>query len=242
MLPDYRFNFITQITERIRSIIRHPGQLFAEKQIKHCPYCCYNGAFISMRKHLPESRCPNCASRPRDRLLANYFRQNNIVIDNKDILHFSPEPHLFRLLSSSPGYISGDIKKSKYAKFYVDVTDINYPDNHFDIIICNHIMEHVEDHMKGFKECYRTLKRGGYAFFSVPYDPTLEKTWYPSEGMTKEEVEKICGWDHKRIYGRDFPEIVNEAGFTTETYLLNEEDQSKYATISTDPIFIARKL
>ncbi|MFY9589299.1 class I SAM-dependent methyltransferase [Rickettsia endosymbiont of Halotydeus destructor] len=233
---------LTQIIERMRSIIRHPGQLLKKKKKRNCPCCGYSGTFISMRKNLPEMRCPNCASRPRDRLFAHYTIQHNINLEEKYILHFSPEPNLFRRLKRNPNYISSDIKKSKYAKFYVDITDISYPDDYFDIVICNHIMEHVEDHIKGFKECYRVLKNGGIAFFSVPYNSSLEKTWYPPHDMPKEEVEKICGWDHKRIYGQDFPNIISDVGFTVETYLLNNENTEKYVTTLSDPIFIAKKI
>lgn len=237
----YKRNILTQFIETTRSLIRHPGQLFDKKTKRKCSCCGYEGSFISMRKNLPEQRCPNCASRPRDRLLSCYTMFHNISLHDKHILHFSAEPNLFRLLKSNPNYISGDIKKSKYAKYFVNVTDITYPDNYFDIIICNHIMEHVDDHMKGFQECFRVLKKGGIAFFSVPYDPKLEKTWYPPEGMPLEEVEKICGWDHKRIYGQDFPNIISTVGFNVETFLLNESDSKEYVTASTDPIFVAKK-
>ncbi len=241
-MAKYQANRLIQIIETLRSIIRHPGQLLMKKQPRYCSCCNYQGNFISMRKDQIEKRCPNCGSRPRDRLLAHYLSHHNVDLAGKCVLHFSPEPNFFRRLKNEPNYISGDIKKSKYAKYYVDVTDINYSDNYFDIIICNHIMEHVDDHLKGFRECYRVLKKGGIAFFSIPYDEKLEKTWYPPENMPKEEIEKICGWDHKRIYGRDFPEIISSVNFEVITYLLPTEDAERYAISLYDPVFVAKKL
>ena len=102
-------------------------------------------------------------------------------------------------------------------------------------------MEHVQDHMTGFRECLRVLKPDGVAFFSVPYYAEREETWYPPEDMPEAEIDRICGLEHKRLYGRDFADIVASAGFDVEMCLLNTEETALFRTDMNDPIFIARK-
>lgn len=246
MTVNYVANRPRQLKEWLHSIKRDPGQIFRRKGRSSCSCCGYKGPFVSLRRSEREDdrekRCPNCSSRPRDRLLAYLFAQRHIELEGKHILHFSPEPNLFRRLKNEPHYISGDIKKNKYAAYEVDVTRIPYPDNTFDVIICNHVMEHVQDHMTGFSECLRVLKPDGAAFFSVPYYPEREETWYPPADMPEAEIDKLCGLGHRRLYGRDFTDIVASAGFEVEPCLLSAEEAAIFRTDMNDPIFIARKL
>lgn len=158
-------------------------------------------------------RCPNCASRPRDRFLAKLLASSGEVIKGKRILHFAPEWPLYRLLKDEPGYIGGDIIKRRNANASVDITSVEASDDRFDVIICNHVLEHVPDHLAAMRECFRVLRPDGIAFFSVPIDYSREQTWYPPPEMTAKDVERICGWDHKRIYGRDFRSLLQSVGF-----------------------------
>lgn len=86
-----------------------------------------------------------------------------------------------------------------------------------------------------------TAREGGTAFFSIPYDGILERTSYPLQDMPKEEIARICGWDHKRIYGKDFPEIISSVNFEVITYLLPTRNAEKYVTSICDPVFVAKK-
>nr|WP_303829856.1 class I SAM-dependent methyltransferase [Asticcacaulis taihuensis] len=173
--------------------------------------------------------------------MAYLINKRGLELQGKTILHFSPEQPLFHRLKDEPGYISGDIKKNKYAHYEVDVTAIPYPDKHFDVIVCNHVMEHVPDHHKGFAECFRVLKDDGVAFFSVPFYDDREVTWYPPADMPKEEVDRICGVEHRRLYGRDFADIVAVSGFNVASEVLSGEEEALYRTDNNDPIFICTK-
>lgn len=204
------------VPEWLRGIRREPGQLFAMHTPRECTICNYSGVFINAG-HRKEARCPNCSSKERDRSIGLFLKQHaggNYKPADKSILHFSAERPFFRQWKHYPGYIAGDIKKSKVANTVVDITKIQFPDESFDLIICNHVLEHVPDDMAGIKECFRVLKKGGIGIFSVPMDVKKKETWEPPADMPKEEVDRICGWDHVRIYGTDFKERLEAVGFT----------------------------
>jgi hypothetical protein len=185
----------------LRGTVRDPLQHFRKRSVRECPICDYRGYFIAAGPR-QEARCPNCASKERDRILQLYLRKAQISIADKKVLHFSPERPFWRQWRSYPGYVSGDIKDNKVANSFVDITHIEYPDDGFDVLICNHVLEHVVEDRKGIAECFRVLKKGGIAFFSVPIDEVTKKTFEPPASMSKMQVEKLIGWDHKQVRPR----------------------------------------
>lgn len=217
-------NWPVLVEEWTRSTLRDPLQHLKRRHKRSCPCCGHKGYFVSANwRSGPEMRCPNCASRPRDRFLAKILSLSGIGFEGKKILHFAPEWPLYRRLKSEPGYVGGDIIKRRNANAVVDITSIEAPDESFDILICNHVLEHVPDHLRAMAECHRVLRDDGIAFFSVPVDASREQTWYPPDDMSKKEAEKICGWDHKRIYGRDFRTMLQGAGFEVAAIEAPEE-------------------
>ena len=122
------------------------------------------------------------------------------------------------------------------------------PDEHFDYVLCNHILEHVVNDRQGMRECQRVLKPGGIAIFSVPLFENGRETFEPPPGMSKREIQRICGWDHKRIYGFDFLARLREAGFETSEITCTPEDAARYrmtydkvGSISGHRVFVAWK-
>jgi SAM-dependent methyltransferase len=210
----YERNLLVQAEEWARGTWRDPGQHFQSRIPRTCPVCDYNGYFVSAkRRSVREFRCPNCSSRPRDRQIALMVAQMGLSFKGKRILHFAPEWPLFRKLRKEPGYVGGDIQKRRNATAFVDITDIKFPDESFDLLICNHVLEHVPDDKRGMRECARVLAPNAVGIVSVPIDQEREETWEPPPTMPVEEVERICGWDHKRIYGLDFAMQLENVGF-----------------------------
>jgi len=223
-----------------RATIRDPRQHFRRRRRHECPCCGYEGYFATANRRLPKPfRCPNCESRPRDRQIWLWLQRQGVDFRGKSVLHFAPEWPLFRKLRREPGYVGGDIRKRRNANAVVDITDIGFPENHFDFLICNHVLEHVPADKKAMAECFRVLKAGGLAVFSVPLLENA-KTWEPPEGMPVEEIERICGWDHKRYYGQDFDERLSEAGFSVKRFCCNDEEKDKFCLFE-DTIFISKK-
>ena len=231
----------------VRGTLRDPGQHFTRRTPRHCPICSFSGYFLTANR-LPESRCPNCSSKERDRVFQLALQQQAIDVTDKKILHFSPERPFWRRWRHLPGYVSGDVKKNKVANTQIDVTKIQFGDQSFDLLICHHVLEHVPDDKQAMAECFRVLKSGGTAFFSVPLRDDSAETFEPPVSMPKEEVERICGWDHKRIYGQDFPGKLKAAGFEVSEVQFSSAEAERFQLRSNlvdgqslDRVFMARK-
>ena len=244
-LKNYKTNFLIQCKVWLRALIREPKQFLRARDICECSSCGYKGYFATARKgHThPAFRCPNCESRPRDRNIALFFKKYALDLRNKNILHIAPEWPLFRKLKNERGYVGGDIQRRRNANAIVDITAIDFKSDHFDFLICNHVLEHVQDDQKAMKECYRVLKKGGFGVFSVPLSGKFE-TWEPPKGMSVPEIEAIVGWDHKRLYGYDFLNKLERIGFNVEIFSITSDEAKLHGIASknfNDEIFIAKK-
>jgi SAM-dependent methyltransferase len=240
-------NMLVFVEGWLRGTLRDPLQHFRKRTVRECPICDYRGYFIAAGPR-EEARCPNCSSKERDRIFQLYLNESQISISGKKVLHFSPERPFWQRWRSLPGYVSGDVKRNKVANSFVDITMIDYPDEEFDVLICHHVLEHVVEDRKAMAECFRVLKKGGSAFFSVPIDEVTEKTFEPPASMPKKEVEKLIGWDHKRQYGLDFVDRLEAAGFKIEEITYTPEEAERYRLksdhirgCSLDRVFVARK-
>ena len=237
----YERNLLVQAEEWTRGTWRDPAQHFQSRLERACPVCGYNGYFVSAkRRSVREFRCPNCSSRPRDRQIALMVAQMGLSFEGKRILHFAPEWPLFRKLRKEPGYVGGDIQKRRNATAFVDITDIKFPDQSFDLLICNHVLEHVADDKRGMRECARVLANTGIGIISVPIDQEREATWEPPATMPVEEVERLCGWDHKRIYGLDFATQLESVGFHVHAVKYDSETAERNRLYD-EPIHVVAK-
>jgi SAM-dependent methyltransferase len=95
-----------------------------------------------------------------------------------------------------------------------DLTQLPFNDHDFDVVICNHVLEHVPEDRKAMAEVFRVLKPGGWAILQTPFDRSREATFEDSSAVTPEDRKRLYGHiDHVRIYGRDFKARLEQAGF-----------------------------
>jgi SAM-dependent methyltransferase len=196
------------------------------KQLKYygegrfCPVC-----RESSRRFAPfglvqreDARCIHCGALERHRLLWLYVTRRTNLFDgqSKRMLHVAPESCLEPILRRQLGdnYITADLSDSR-AMVRMDVANISYPDQSFDVIYCSHVLEHVRDDRKAMREFYRTLKSDGWAILLVPIsgEVTVED---PSVVEPAERVRLFGQKDHVRRYGRDYVDRLHEAGFNVE--------------------------
>ena len=142
-------------------------------------------------------------------------------------------------------YITGDLE-SPLAKVKMDVLNIPFEDNTFDVVFCNHVMEHVTSDLKAMSEIYRVLKPDGWAIMQSPVYPDIEKTLEDPSITDPREREQIYGQnDHLRKFGRDYGERIKRAGFkvTEDNFLeeLSEKVRTRYALPNEEIIYFCEK-
>ena len=166
----------------------------------------------------PNAYCPNCGSKERSRLLLMYLKQETRIWDSSlKVLHFAPQKCIFdHLVKLDVEYIDGDINPL-HARNVVDITNIHYPDNYFDLIICSHTLGHVPDEAAGIKEMHRVLHPDGKALILTYLKPGLEKTFEDPTHDTDELRTLHYGEpDCQRNHGLDFTDRLKAGGFDVE--------------------------
>lgn len=183
-------------------------------------YCnCCNHNF---RKFIPKGRiprqnaeCPNCGSLERTRLLLIFLQNNTDILKrSQKILHIAPEKCLsdiFKKLDTE--YTDGDIDPLM-ATHIVDITNIKYPDNYFDTIICSHVLGHVPDEKKGISELFRVLNRGGVAIIMTLINTNNNLTFEDENIISETDKARYYGEPNLcRLHGLDFQDRLSECGF-----------------------------
>jgi SAM-dependent methyltransferase len=165
--------------------------------------------------------CPICGSLDRERLLYLYLLHKTDIFEKpKKLLHVAPEARLTARLRAKADidYLTADIS-SKDVMVEMDITDIRFPDESFDAIICNHVLEHIIDDGKAMSELYRILKPGGWAILQVPLSLTLKNTYEDFSITTSTAREEAFGQaDHVRVYAADYQDRLAQAGFRVSVF------------------------
>ena len=219
-----------------------------------CPVC--NSHY---RQFLPYGRntssrdnalCPHCLSLERHRLMGLYLkRKTNFFSADLKVLHVAPEycfidrfEHMKNL-----DYITADIE-SPLAKVKMDIHDIPFPDNTFDVAFCNHVMEHVDDYIRAMSELHRVLKPGGWALIQSPQDMKYEVTYEdPTITDPKEREIHFLQNDHLRLFGRNYGRELEKGGFTVteDRFVMDEltpEEVKKYSLPSQEIVYFCQKI
>jgi len=202
--------------------------------------------YRSIRKN---ALCPGTLSLERHRLLWLYLdNETNILKSNLKVLHVAPEQIFFKKFKKFNhwNYLTFDIN-SPIADIKGDLKSMKFKDESFDLVICNHVLEHIEDDKMALEEIYRVLNINGIAILQVPINLNREKTFEDSKITSQYDREKYFGqYDHVREYGIDYKERIEKVGFQVEMINysdnLPEEMIIRYGLLKNDLIPIAKKI
>ena len=188
---------------------------------EYCPLCEGSYRFLPWGLIRRErARCPGCDSLERHRLMWLWLEASGVLDRPVRILHFAPEPCVSRKLTAMPDveYVSADSMASDYAtpgQFNMDITNIRFPDESFDIVIASHVLEHVPDDRRAMRELRRVARPGGLGLIFVPFDDNRDETFEDWTITSPEGRVRAFGQaDHVRVYAsRDYKKRLAEAGW-----------------------------
>lgn len=264
-----------QINKLIFNIRKHAPRVikrtyFKIKHYGHKHYC--NICNSNLKRFLPEGVdsqifsnlqivgggykefdiCPVCKASYRQRLIKLYLDFSGILYPNMRILQVAPEESLYYIFkkNSKKNLICGDLMPERYSYYakpeFLDLTELKYDNNSFDLVVCNHVLEHIPDDRKAMREIHRVLTNNGTAILQVPVSLKLNETFEDSSITSeKDRLIHFGQRDHVRIYAMDYIDRLEESGFTVEIYRPDQSNilQSfeKLMLDTNEVVFIARK-
>ena len=183
----------------------------------------------SFRKLLPygygkqreNALSPSTLSLERHRLMWLFLKDETDYFSSPKklkVLHIAPEQCFLKLFKNQKNldYITSDLE-SPIADVKADICNLPFEENQFDVVFCNHVLEHIPDDNKAMQELYRVLKKGGFGIFQIPQDLSREQTFEDDSINDKKERAKIFGqYDHVRVYGRDYFDRLRAIGFKVD--------------------------
>lgn len=209
----------------------------------------------SYRKFLPygyqkireNALCPGTLSLERHRLLWLFLERETKFFENASkVLHIAPEQPLYKKFKNFNHweYKTCDLN-SPLAEIKADICDLPFKNNSYDLVLCNHVLEHVSNDKLAVSELFRVLKKGGALIAQVPLDLRRNMTFEDPSIIDKEEREKVFGqYDHVRIYGKDYFDLLDSVGFESHcisfTEMLSKHEIKKFG-LQPDHIPLAYK-
>lgn len=191
--------------------------------------------------------CPRCLSHDRERHLLLYLKACGIMqqLPSLRILHIAPEPNLWRLIAASAPqrYVMGDLFPDAPEIEQMDLLALPFAEGSFDLVIANHVLEHVADDLAALREIRRTLSPGGHAILQTPYSPVLERTFEDRGIATPAARLQAYGQeDHVRLHGRDIFQRFASVGLLaccrSHDEALPRVDAARYGVNGREPFFL----
>jgi predicted SAM-dependent methyltransferase len=253
-LYKYLLNHLPRpILIRLSSIFTVFAPLFYKGNNVECPVCEKSfrkflsyGSDVAHRENI---LCPYDLTLERHRVMWLYLKNKSdfFTQPNLKVMHIAPEQCFYPKFKKQKNldYTTGDLV-SPLADLHFDLHHIPLEDNQYDVVFCNHVMEHVKDDLQCMKELYRIMKPGGWGIMQVPIDSTRTET-YEDWSITdpKEREKHFWQYDHVRLYGLNYPKRLEEAGFRVEivdfSKELPQEKFERYRIPKSELLYVVHK-
>jgi ubiquinone/menaquinone biosynthesis C-methylase UbiE len=173
---------------------------------------------------------------------SSFFTQEHLAV-----LHMAPEQCFIDRFKAQKNldYLTADLV-SPIADLHFDLHQIPLENERFDVVFCNHVMEHVDNPKQCMAELFRVLKPGGWAIMQVPQDFSRPHTYEdPSITSPAEREKHFWQKDHVRLFGQDYPSYPESVGFQTEVFDFHQhyyaEQIAKYRLMESEILYIFKK-
>jgi len=203
-------------------------------------------------EYVSNDDCPICYANQRSRLLYAYLTNSIGIEKGWNVFHAAPELALYRYAFKhlDINYYPIDLSPERYLEIpgvqKVDITATPFPDQTFDLVLCNHVLEHIPDDGQAMRELRRILKPNGTALLQVPLGMRLSQTIEdPSVADAGERERRFGQFDHVRIYEqRDYLNRLRAAGFEVELIaaadVAGEDGIERYGLNRREQLVVAR--
>lgn len=236
---DFRAELDSQLKKQKQRFAR-----LAEGLAPHvCPLCDYYGNFapFGVPPRL-DARCPSCGSLERHRLIWLLILRRDVLGPDHNLLHFAAENVLRKVLVPLVGsYASAELRAEARTDLVLNIENIDLPDASYDRVMCNHVLEHVDD-ARALAEIFRVLRPGGVVLLTAP----IVEGWahsYENAAITDGTARLVHFGqrDHVRIFGRDLRDRIKASGFVLDEMSATEPDVHRYGLMRGETVFIATK-
>jgi len=191
---------------------------------------------------------PSTLSLERHRLLWLYLtRETDFFSKPLKVLHVAPEQAFYKRFKNQKNltYITTDLY-SPLADVKADLCALPFKDDSFDVIFCNHVLEHIPDDAQAMRELYRVMKKGGWGIFQVPQDVNRAHTFEDDTIIDPAERTRIFGqYDHVRVYGLDYFDRLRQVGFEVEEIIYSThfttEEIERYRIVPEEILPLCKK-
>jgi hypothetical protein len=246
-LPRFRKTLLSRAKMRVLLALPLTVKKTLFRGRHYCPICESHIRGFEDWGYDKNAWCPVCGSMQRHRLVWLFFLRKTDCFDSnpKRMLHIAPEAALEPRLKCIPNmnYLTVDLQDPR-CMVKMDITDIRYPDNTFDMVYCSHVFEHIPNDCKAMRELARVLKCEGWAVFMVPL--SAEQTREDPSITSPADRERLF-WqhDHVRLYGPDFKDRLEAEGFDvtviTPSQIASAEDAARMGLPIQESIFFCTK-
>jgi SAM-dependent methyltransferase len=211
------------------------ADLRAANSRKQCPACGFEGPFKPFGNPPRwDALCPGCGCLERHRFLSILLNQG-LLTEGREILHFAPEKHVGRLLRNyASRYVTADLYMPE-VDMKLNIEEIGLPDGSFDVIVCSHVLQYVDD-KKALLELRRILRPEGLLILMVPIVDDVST--YEDLTFNPDKRESSF-WDRGfRVYGSDFRDLLRSSGFEFNEHIAEGRTAINCALQVGDKIFV----
>jgi SAM-dependent methyltransferase len=206
---------------------------------RRCTCCGAHGAFLTYgQPPRLDAKCPSCGSLERHRLFVLMAARHGYFTREQRVLHFAPEPALGAFIRVRvKDYVTADAAPGR-ADRVENIEALTLPSASFDVVVCSHVLEHVDDRA-ALREIRRVVRPGGVAYLMVPLVEGWDTTYEDARLLGREERALHFGQaDHLRWYGRDFRDRVREAGFSLTEHCATGAETAEYGLTLGERVFV----
>ncbi len=225
---------------RNEKLMRQLSYLFYKGNKYHCNTCeAKLSKFVELNSN--DLLCPRCGSLPRTRRLWKLVAP--LLGSNVKILHFSPSRVLYRKFKSlqTIEYLSTDFENEFLADQKLDIRQTGLSDDSFDIVICFHVLEHIDEDIKAMAELFRILKPGGQCFIQTPFK-TGDIYENPAITSPEDRLQHFGQADHVRIYSEDGLKLrLEDVGFQVDLMVFEKDKLNPLGFKDRDVVLVSKK-